>query len=337
MKRFCTLVTGAAVAFAAANVAPAASVSLEVAATSTNANAHHQWLQLLSGVGVSNVRIRSARRGDEPAIEPLGDSGRHLRVVGVLDNRNRLVLPGGTFTDRDRTKLRDYFARLSADGAEGVLADTGAYGLTERQFKSLFDELSKPLGRSTKGKAPADIIAAAREVLRTPIDPSRTATSRLRAGSPLDAELRELTVGAALAITLAREGLALVPNKPRGGDVVLRVEPIAEGQEAWPVGYPVKGPPRNTAPDIMQTIAVEIDGFSLAEATAAIVPRLKTPVVWDTAALARRGIDPAKIQVKLPRVRLSYKRILEKLLFQARLSGQLRTDEAGKPFYWITK
>ena len=39
--------------------------------------------------------------------------------------------------------------------------------------------------------------------------------------------------------------------------------------------------------------------------------RLKMPVLWDHNALALHGIDPAKIEVKLPAKKLTYSLILQ--------------------------
>jgi hypothetical protein len=56
----------------------------------------------------------------------------------------------------------------------------------------------------------------------------------------------------------------------------------------------------------------------------------------DHGALARRQIEPAHIMVSLPAQRTFYKNILNRILFQARLKGELRVDEAGRPLFWIT-
>ena len=48
------------------------------------------------------------------------------------------------------------------------------------------------------------------------------------------------------------------------------------------------------------------------------------------------GIDPAKIQVKLPKKKLTYSLILQKILAQGKLKKELRADEAGKTLMWIT-
>lgn len=335
------LVALATVGFTAS--AAADSVSLEIVSQrASQITAPQEWLQLLRRAGVASARVRGARGAERPSIESVdGRGGRVHLLVGVLTDRDELVLPGGRFRRRDEAELRDYFGRLKADGAEAVTEATGSYGLTKRQFEAVFASLSRPLLTPTAGRAPEAVVDAARDRLAMRLVVNRSAATRLRSAEPLTAELKSLTIGTALAITLWGEGLALVPQKPLGAPVELRVKSLtddnAEADKSWPVGYKAKGAPRGVAPDLMQAINVEIDGFTLAEAAAAIIPRLETPVVWDRHALAQHGVDPAAIDVRLPKAKLSYKRILEKLLFQARLRGELRTDEAGAPFYRISR
>ncbi|MEM6656113.1 MAG: hypothetical protein AAF596_09940, partial [Planctomycetota bacterium] len=154
---------------------------------------------------------------------------------------------------------------------------------------------------------------------------------------PTVGELADLTVGAVLAIALRREGLMLVPEKPRGEPIRYRVARADDKLESWPVGYKPDARTSEVSPAIMEFTNVEIAGFTLAEVVDVIGPRLEIPVLWDTAALDRAGIDPTKVDVSLPRSRRTYKSILGKLLAQGRLKGELRVDEAGTPFYWITR
>jgi len=323
-----------------ASPAVAATISMEVVSEQgVQITAPQEWLQLLTRLGVTNVRIRGARGGEQPALETIaGTRGDSYRLTGVLTSKGRLLLPGGAFAQRDAAKLSDYLDRLQADGEEGVLAERGNYGLTKKQYEQLFRKLGKPLSISTKAITPQALLDRLGPRLELPVVIKPAANAVLRNGKVIGLELKELSTGASLAIALRRDGLALVPSKPRGKPVTLTITPVADKLECWPAGYRVEGAPRKVAPDLMQVMnRVEIDGFTLTEATTAIGQRLKVPLVWDNHALAVRKIDPAKVQVKLLAGRLSYKRILEKLLFQARLKGELRTDEAGVPFYWITR
>jgi hypothetical protein len=91
------------------------------------------------------------------------------------------------------------------------------------------------------------------------------------------------------------------------------------------------------APSLFQTRSAEIDGYSLDEALGAIGPLLKIPIYFDRASLKAHQIEPAKIQVKLVRTKSTYKRVIDRILSQAHLASEIRVDEAGMPFLWITR
>ena len=81
---------------------------------------------------------------------------------------------------------------------------------------------------------------------------------------------------------------------------------------------------------------VNVQNVTATKALEAIAARLKVPVLMDYNAMARHGVDPAKTPVSLPSARTTYSLAMRKLLFQARLKFEVRVDEAGKPFLWIT-
>ena len=71
---------------------------------------------------------------------------------------------------------------------------------------------------------------------------------------------------------------------------------------------------------------------------AAIQQRVNLPFLLDHNSLARQNIDATQAIVSFPnRSTLhSYRKILDSILFKAKLKSELRVDEAGKPFLWIT-
>jgi hypothetical protein len=159
---------------------------------------------------------------------------------------------------------------------------------------------------------------------------------------------------------LRASGLVMRPEKLRGKPVVYRVEvggsvadanklPVVtvsperagktddHGIEHWPIGWEPQETPGRAAPSLFELLNAEIDGFTLDEALAAIGPRLKVPMYIDRAALAAHKIDPSKVQVRLARTRTSYKRVIDRAVAHARLHSQVRIDEAGNAFLWISR
>jgi len=149
--------------FGIAEVASAAGPPIElelVTEQGLQITAPQQWLQLLAGIGIEHVQIRGARKGDEPKIMNRGTArAASYQVVGVLTSRDQLRLPGGTFTKADRTRLKDYFAQLGADGADAVAAPRVGFGLTEKELTAVLADLAQPIDFETKGLTPGAFIA----------------------------------------------------------------------------------------------------------------------------------------------------------------------------------
>jgi len=313
--------------------------------------APQEWLQLLAGIGVTNVTIRGQQLGDEPVAKNVGTADRpSYRVVGVINSQN-LRLPGGTFTTADRARLKDYFDRLGADGAESLTAPRGRFGLTEKEFSTVLTDLSQPINFATKDQPLQAVLDRLQAKLHLICEIDSDAARRIREAPPVADELQTFAAGTSLAIALRGAGLYFRPEKPRGQLIHYRVslaDPSTirentlgrasdKNPGCWPIGWESSKSPGETAPSLLGTRVVEIDGYSLEEALAAIAPLAKVPLLFDHALLKSRNIDPAKIQVKLPRGQLTYRRMIDRILSQARLGSQVRVDDAGTPFLWITQ
>ena len=334
-----------------ATACAAVPVEVELATTSgVQITAPQQWLQLLTNLGIADVRIRGANDGDQPQLENRGtDSQPRYHVLGILSAGEELQLPGGKFHAADRAKLKDYFARLSAEGAEGTTAPHGRFGLTAKQLATVTAELAQPIDFTTKDQPLRAALDRLQSRFRLRISPDADADRILRDAAPVADEVNGLTAGTGVALILRSYGLALKPEKSLGEPVIYRVTPIAadtdlhekqggaKDQESWPVGTPTDKSPRDVSPVLMESLNVEIDGYTLAEAIDVIGPRIKLPIYWDHYALAAAHIDRAAVKVSVPKTRTYYKRVLDRVLAQAHLAGQLRVDEAGTSFLWITK
>jgi hypothetical protein len=355
----------------------APSIELELATENgLQITAPQEWLQLLTRLGVENVQIRGAKPGDAPAVTNRGTAQRpRYHVVGILSSREQLRLPGDTFTRGDAKRLKDYFDRLSADGDERLTAPEGHFGLTQKELADVFADLSQPLDFETKGQPPRTVIERLQSKFKQQFAIDASADRTLREAQVFPDELTGLSAGTALAMLLRNYGLVFHPEKPRGQPTVYRIQP-ANGESAatrlgspraasdqpalsagtprpteddhagkiinirqknWPIGWEPEKAPGATAPMLFDKINAEIDGFTLQESLDAIGPRLKVPYYVDRRMLAALGIDPANVKIKVERAQMSYMRLLDRVLAQARLGCQLRTDEAGTVFLWISR
>lgn len=331
------LLIAASIASAALAASPPASISFElVTKPGLPVTASQQWYKTLTSLGISGLRIRQANADDQAAIEQQGtESAPRYRVVGILAADNVLHLPGGKFKPSETDRLRKWLARVGDEGPEGVTERRAAFGLTPRQLSEIQEDLKRPVRFATTGIAADKVAARIAKGLKLPLVVDAESRRELAAIKVSD-ELQGLSSGTALAAVLRPAGLALLPERPAGGELQLRIIASQGGVEAWPIGWKTKTGANKPLAELFEFLNVEIKETSVAEAIVAIQARVKAPFLFDSAALARHGIDPAAVQADVPEKRMTYSQILGKVLMQARLKYELRVDDADKPFVWIT-
>lgn len=299
--------------------------------------APQQWAQLLGKLDFSRIRLRSIRSGDVPNLAANDTpTGVHYRLLALLDRQNRLLLPGATFKRSDLQKLRSYLERLQAEGLENFGVERGRFDLTAGQLQTVLDDLSQIVPLSTSGQSASDILMQVAKQLHIPLVIDAQAQRILAHGRAVNMELQNKASGTALALLLREEGLAMTPEK-LGKQYQLRVAPIRSNRQSWPVGWKSSSPPRRLHPKLYKMMTIEIEGYTLSEALEALQPRLEVPYRLDRWILKQKLIDPHSIQVSLPRGKTYLKRAVDRLLSQARLASELRVDEKGHTFFWVTQ
>ncbi len=297
--------------------------------------AFQQWAGLLGKAGIRNVRIRTATATDRVGIEVRGTKDNPLYVVtGVIRSRDELILPSGRFRRSDVARLARRLDDLARLGPADRREPATAFGLSSEQIEQVLEDLSRPVGFSTVGmvrRATVERIVD-RLLLPTKIDP---AMADALDDDKISEELLGISRGTALAYLLRPAVMCLVPCKLNGRVVYVTKRP-KPGMEIWPVGREPNSPVRELLPAIYEFHNVNIQNVPADRAMAAIGKLLKVPVLIDHDALARHGIEPAKVLVTHPRRRTTYSIALRKILFQAGLKFEVRVDDAGEPFLWIS-
>lgn len=297
-----------------------------------------KWVGIFEKAGITGVRIRGGNTGDRAQVELIGTArAPGYKVTGILTLDEKLLLPGGKFTAGDVAGLKAWLARLKEGGTEGLNTKPGAFGLLPNQLVATHEALAGKVTFSTKGQAPRDVVDKIAGALSLKLAIDAAAQKALGASEPVADELQGLSHGTVLAAAIRPAGLVLVPVK-ESGQVQLRIVESKSARESWPIGWPLPGEklPKDVLPDLLKFIPVEVNDTPLGEALTAIGGRLKVPLVIDYNALARQRVDLATTKVTLPKMKSFYGKILDRLLFQARLKYELRVDEADQPFLWIT-
>ncbi|MFW6169204.1 MAG: hypothetical protein ACODAD_01860 [Planctomycetota bacterium] len=331
---FCFLLSGVATGQAADPP-----VSLELATErGFPINGHQRWMQFLQDpqLNVTHVRIRSARGGDEPTIKNRGSaSSPRYTVTGLLTTDGQLALPGLVVRHGQHKELSEWLEKLRRGGVETATSPTGIFGLNAKQLDALGEALKEPVAISTKGQSIRDVLRHIRRKITVDVEIDSTASRAISDENTVFDELRGLSCGTALAAAIRPYGLLATPTGQGTRAVGIRVTKDATLKDAWPVGGRVKTGLGNLAPNLLKFIEVEIADQPLGATLDTIQNRLEIPFLYDHNALARHEVDLSE-HVNLPAKKTFYKKIIDQLLFQKLLVSELRTDELGTPFLWIT-
>jgi hypothetical protein len=252
--------------------------------------------------------------------------------VAVLAPDETLLVPGARFRAGDVAQLKRWLDDLARNGPPESRPVKTAFGLEVAQFQQAEKDLGQLVGFPTAGVSRQQAI---QRILRQLSVPLRSKPEKLPDDDKVAEELGGLSCGTALACLLRPMGLCLVPQGERGG-VSYSIVPSKPAAEVWPVGWPPEKRPADVVPGMMEFLNANVQGVPVTKVIDAVCGRLKLPVLMDHNALARWGIDPEKTIVNLPQSRTTYSILLRKALFQAHLKSEVRMDEAGHPFVWIT-
>ena len=296
-----------------------------------------QWMEALQDVGADRVVVKTSG-SDQPKLEETQlSSGILISVTGTIDGR-RLLLPGGSFAITNKTGIRDWISRLRDDGAQVALAEKKAFGLTSEQLVGLHETLATPVSFPTMGIAPQAAIEKIAASLPLSVSLDAGAQAALRTAEPLGEEFQGMASGTSLAAIIRPSGLVLEPRRHQGKAVELWIVETAASREYWPVGWPLEKPPVQVEPKLFETIELEIRGFPLKDALHAIEKRTGVPFFYDQNSMARAGIELSTTKVTVVQKKISFMVAIGKLLRQSkpRLIEELRMDEKGTPFLWIS-
>ena len=295
-----------------------------------------RWVMTLRGLA-DGIRIRKARNTDKPEIR---DTGTRFKpsylVIGILTARNSLVVPGATFRTTDRTEIVRWINRLRIDGIEAVAEPKGQFGLTEKQWVTVYKALQQRVEISTNNLRSFDVAAQIAKSVSVPFALDAASRRVLKGNHRVADEYQGLTSGTAMAALLHSLGLVMVPEKPQGEDLQIGVVKMGEVVHHWKIGSTPEKAPARALPKLFTKLNVTIDDQPVATVVEAVQKRLKVPVIKDHPALIKQGIDPSRDKVTLPEQSSYYHSILRDSLRQAGMKYELRVDELDQPFLWIT-
>lgn len=300
---------------------------------------NHEWMQALAEVGADRV-VAETSRVKEPSFKEIGEGAlKTLRIVGIV-KRGALYLPGGKFRITQTTAIRNHLKKLRDDGAEITIAEKVAFGLTAKQLLSVHDRMGAQINSATKGQSASKLAKRILELSGYPTQIEKSAQRMLsNSEAVVEVELNGYTLGTGLAIALRPMGLVFEPKRPQGQQVQLMVRVADEKQKNWPVGWPVTVPTGDAAPKLMVKVPIKAQQAEILKLLSAIEGRVELPFFFDHAKIRAKGIDLESTKVTYAREKKSsYDMVIDKVLNQCKpkLKSELRIDEVGKKFLWIT-
>lgn len=322
--------------------APETDVSLELIASAAASTEHAQaWGQRLQKLDIP-FQTRQAVSGDKPEVkeQKLGRL-RKVTVVAVLDRNGRILCNDRAFTLAEADKLADWIRELKTYGAQGAPQGKPLFGLDERQFAGVLRELSVPVEVDATGltleAALTKLPLPERHPLRITPEAQRAAAGS-DPSKTLRTDARGLSIGTALAATLAEFGLSFRPLRTPEGKIELAVSPREAGQDAWPIGWPLdpNKPQGQLVPALFKTVPVTLEDAPLTDVLAAASQAAEIPLLIDHHAIEREEIDLSELKVNVPPRKTTWGLLLRQVTFPHKLGRRIVADDAGKPFVLIT-
>ena len=298
--------------------------------------AQHEWARDLARAGISNVRIRAQQTRERLGVEVRGTpSAPVYSVTGQITAANEIRFPGARFRSGDAAGVARWLDDLARRGPAEQRPKMTAFGLDVNQFEQAHDDLTQTVGFSTRQKSRAEVVLKMAELLSFPL---KIDQRQLRAmeNDKVAEELSGFSCGTALACVVRPMKMCLVPRPSAEGAMEYTIAAEREGVKPWPIGWEIKKSKQETLPGLLEFLNANLEGVPLTEVLDNLSERLDAPILMDHNAMARHGIDPAKVIVNLPQSRTTYASLLKRVLFQARMKSELRVDEAGSPLFWVT-
>lgn len=296
-----------------------------------------KWMQMLQKVGADRVTSKTGVAGTPTVEETQTTAMTHVQVTGFIGGR-KLFLPGGSFAISDVAGIKSLLQKIRDDGSTVALADKMAFGLTSEQLVALHERLAKKVEFTTKDQKAGEIIKKIVNQSGLDFVYDKAARAAINGEEKVAEELRGISTGTALATVLRPLGLVLEPNRKQGKAMKMQILDSRSSKENWPIGWPIEKAPVEVEPKLFDTLPIEIRGFPLKTALDAVQKRADVPFFYDHNTMAREGIELDKVKATLVQKKISLLVAVSKLLKQSKpkLWEEIRVDENGKPFLWIT-
>ncbi len=299
-----------------------------------------EWGRVFQQLGY-NVKFREPRGGESPRIEDQDqDDSLLTRVVAAMAADGSIRIGTQKF-DTDTTQpLTAALEEIRKHGAKGPPDSSPTWGLTDDQFKDVVQQLAAPVENSVELQS--SILATESIGLPGNMKMKFTDAAREQAlGKNPDAALQSIdlkgfTKGSAIAIVLSQYGLGFRPRYVAPGQFDIEIDRGNESSNMWPVGWKPEQSFSEILPAYFRAIPLDVEDVSIDALAGAISEKIAVPHFSSAYALNAQGLDINTLKYSRKNDRISPARLLTAIGDKMHLGFDVRVDEAGKLFLWVT-
>ncbi len=299
-----------------------------------------EWGRVLQDLGYS-VKFREARGGESPGVEDR-DSGDLLstHIVAAMAPDGSIGFGNYRFTIESPQPLALLLEEIRRYGANGPPNASPTWGLTDEQFKEVTQLLAQPVRDAIELQSPVlaiESIGLPDNIRLKFTDAARgLAVGKRPVSAPDSLALQSFSGGTAISIVLAQYGLGFRPKFVAPGRYDLEIDRGSEASNLWPVGWKPEQSFSEILPAYFKAIPLDVEDVETGKLIGAVSDKLQVPFFSAAQALDEKGLDIDTLKYTRKDDRISPARLLTAVGDKLDLGIDLRVDEAGKLFLWVT-
>lgn len=299
-----------------------------------------EWGRVFQELGYS-VRFREPRASEALRIEDQDrDDFLATQVVAAMEASGSIQIGGQKFDINNTKQLTLALEEIKRHGAKGPPNSNPTWGLTDEQFKEVTRILGVPVENSVELQS--SILAIESIGLPGNMRMKFTEAARQQAlakrpdSAPETIELQGFTKGASIAIILAQYGLGFRPKFVAPGHYDLEIDRGNESSNLWPIGWKPEQSFSEILPAYFRAIPLDVEDVEVNALVGAITDKLGMPYFSSASELASKNLDINSLKYTRKNARISPARLLTSVGDKFELGFDIRVDEAGKMFLWVT-
>ena len=209
------------------------------------------------------------------------------------------------------------------------------WGLNSKQFDTVFKAMAKPVEAEVQGMTIRQAVKAVKVPREFPIKWAPGTEAIADDAGKIDHPLRLYGRGTALGIILNEAGLGFLPQRQPNGTLGLLITKQSK-EPLWPIGWLPTLSLNKTVPQFYKQKDVSLPNVSLTRVFKAVEGNTKIPIIVDHYHIRAKGQELEKMMAKVNPRKMSMNRVIRTVTVQNRIGFDVRIDEIGKPFIWIS-